>query len=81
MYMRIQRGGGGAGVQTPPPPLKNHKKYRVSLQYWSESHEKSQSYQASTQCWAIISRPAERHLNGVLLGADDGPILVVFGST
>ena len=33
----------------------------------SGSPEKSQSYQASIQCWATISPPAKRHLNGVLL--------------
>ena len=29
--------------------------------------EKSQSYQASIPCWAIIGQPAKRHLNGVSL--------------
>ena len=29
--------------------------------------EKLQSYQASSQCLAIIGRPAKRHLNGVSL--------------
>ena len=51
---RIQRGA--KGVRTPPP-LKNHKN-RVSKQYWSRSLVKSQSYQASIQCWAIIGPPA-----------------------
>ena len=50
---RIQRGDRGSG----PPPLKNHKN-RVSKQYWFRSPEKSQSYQASIQCWAIIGPPA-----------------------
>ena len=36
----------GAGGTDPPPPEKSQK-YRVSLQYWSRSPEKSQSYQAS----------------------------------
>ena len=50
--------GGGQWVRTPPPPpLKNHKN-RVSKQYWSRYPEKSQSYQASIQCWAIIGPPA-----------------------
>ena len=31
------------------------------------SPEKSQSYQASIPCWAIIGPPAKRHLNGVSL--------------
>ena len=41
------RGGG------PPEKPQN-----VGLQYWSESPEKSQSYQASIQCWAIIGPSA-----------------------
>ena len=60
---RIQTGG-GQGVRTPPPPKKSQK-YRFSLQYWSGSPEKSQSYQASNKCWAIICPPAKRHFNGV----------------
>ena len=56
-------GGGGKGVQTP----ENSPKYRVSEQYWSGSPEKSQSYQASIQCWDIIGPSAKRHLNGVSL--------------
>ena len=46
---------GGQGVRTP---LKNHKKLGFLKQYWSRSHEKSQSYQASIQCLAIIGPPA-----------------------
>ena len=69
---RIQRGG-GQGVRTPPPPPppppppRKITKIRVSKQYWSRSPEKSQSYQASIQCWAIIGPPAKRHLNAVSL--------------
>ena len=55
------RGGGAGGLD--PPPLKNYK----IKQYWSRSPEKSQSCQASIQCWAIIGPPAKRHLNGVSL--------------
>ena len=58
---RIQRGDRG------PPPLEKSQKNRVSKQYWSRSPEKSQSYQASIQCWAIIGPPAKRYLNGVSL--------------
>ena len=39
---------GGTGVGTPPPPEKSQR-YRVSLQNWSGSPEKSQIYQASIQ--------------------------------
>ena len=49
--------------------------------------EKSQSYQASIQCWAIVCRPEKRHL-GVSLAkkafrwrVDDGPFIVIFGSS
>ena len=71
----------GVGTGVPDPPPWKITKYRVSQQYWSGSPEKSKSYQASVQCWAIIGTPAKRNLNGVSLAADDGPILVVFGST
>ena len=55
------RGGGGGGPRVRTPP-ENSQKFRVSKQYWSESPKKSQSYQASIQCWAIIGPPAKRHL-------------------
>ena len=60
-YMRGPSGGRGSG-----PPEKSQK-YKVSLQFWSRSPERSRSYRASIQCWTIISTPAKRHLNGVLL--------------
>ena len=52
-HARIQRGDRGSG---PPPPEKSQK--WVSKQYWSRFPKKSQSYQASIQCWAIIGPPA-----------------------
>ena len=59
--------GSRGGDRGPDPsPVKNHKNI-VSYQFWSRSPEKSQSYIASIQCWAIISTPAKRHLNGVSL--------------
>ena len=33
------------------------------------------------QCWAIIDTQAKRHLNGVSLEGDDGPLQAVFGSS
>ena len=60
-HVQIQGGVGGGGGRT--------QKYRVSLQYWSRSPEKSQSYKARIQCWAIIGQPAKRNLNGVSLAA------------
>ena len=60
---------GGRGSGPPPPPPHTHTeishKYRVSKQYWSGSTEKSQSYQASIQCWNIIGTP--------------GTLIVIFG--
>ena len=61
-HARIQMGE-GAGDPTAIKP----QKYRISRQYWSGCPEKSQSYQTSFQCWAIIGPPAKRHLNGVSL--------------
>ena len=55
-----------AGTEGPDHPVKL-RSYRVPQQYWSGSCGKSQSYQANSQCWAIISPPAKRHLNGVSL--------------
>ena len=51
----------GGGERGPDSPMKNHK----SIGFLSNP-EKSQSYQASIQCWAIIGPPGKRHLN-------DGP--------
>ena len=48
-------------------PLKIHSKYRVSYKYWPGSPKKSQGYQASIKCWAIIGTPAKCHFNGVSL--------------
>ena len=55
-------GGGKRSGPSPPPPPKNHKNIG-----FLKSPEKSQSYQSSIQCWAIIGTPAKRHLNGVSL--------------
>ena len=70
---------GGQGVRTPP---ENHQNigFLSKNQYWSGFPEISQSYQASIQCGAIIGTPTKRHLNGVWLAANDGPLSVVFGS-
>ena len=48
-HRRIQRGERGSD------PPENHKKLGfLAKQYWSRSPEKSQSYQASNQYWAVI---------------------------
>ena len=62
-YKRVQGGGQGSG---PPPPLENHKNIGF-LSNTGQDPEKSQSYQARIQSWAIIGTPAKRHLNGVSL--------------
>ena len=68
------------GPDTPPPPLKNHKNIGF-LNNTAPDPLKSQSYQASIQCWTIIGTPEERHLNGVSLGANVGPFIMVFWSS
>ena len=47
-----EKGDGGQGVWAPQSQI-----YRVPYQYWFGISGKSQSYQASIQCWAIISPP------------------------
>ena len=69
--MRIQRGGGGE--QDVPIPPEKSQKYRVFYQYMSRSHEKSQSYEASIQCWAIIGTPAKHYLKAFCWRTDDSP--------
>ena len=71
-HVRIQSGHRESG-HPPPFTLKNHKNIGFLKQYWSGSPEKSQSYQASIQCWAIICTPAKRHLNVVSLAGRRWP--------
>ena len=71
LHVRIQRGDRGSG---PPPPLKNHKNIGSLSNTGPDPLKKSQIYVASIQCWAIIEKQFKWR-------ADDGPILVVFGST
>ena len=122
MRMRGSRGGGVRG----PEPSGKSQSCRVPKQYWSGSPGKSQSYQFSIQCWAIIGckrnaiqiafrwgrwwltfsgiwilsplikkvvivGPPDKtfwiiywircHLHDVCWRADDGPLLMVFGSS
>ena len=63
----------------PPPPEKSQK-YRVFWQYRSNPL-KNRSYQASIQCRAIIGTPVKRHLMAFHWRADDGPLIVVLGSS
>ena len=69
---------GGQGVRTSP--LKNHKNIRFSSNTGPNPLE-NRSYEASIQCWAIIGLRAKRHLMAVCWRADDGPLIVVLGSS
>ena len=60
-HVRIQRGGTGG-----PDPLENYKNIGF-LSNTCPDPLKSQRYQVSIQCLAIIGPPAKRHLNGVSL--------------
>ena len=77
-HAQIQR---GEGTGDPDPPPWKNTKYRVSYQYRSGSPNKSQSYKASIQCWAIVGPPAKRHLNGVSLAGRRWPLILIFGSS
>ena len=80
IQVRIQRGGeGGRGVRTPPP-LKNHKNIGFSSNTGPDLL-KDCSYQASIQCLAIMGTAAKRHLMAFRSQANDGPLIVVLGSS
>ena len=74
--MRIQRGGRGVRAK----PLKNHKNIGVSSDT-GPIPQKNRSYQASIQCSSIIGTPAKRHPMAFRWRADDGPLIVVLGSS
>ena len=57
---RIQRGDMGSG---PPPPLKNHKTIGFSSNTGMDLLKKSQGYQASIKCWAIIGTTVSPFIN------------------
>ena len=72
--------GFGEGTGAQHPPLKNHKNI------WYSSNTgldplKNHCYQASIQCLAIIGTPSKRHFMAFCWRADDGPLLVVLGSS
>ena len=64
-----RRGGGGG----PDPHLQNNKNIWFPSNTGPDTLKKSQSYQASIQCWAIIGPPAKRHSNGVSLAGQWWP--------
>ena len=57
---RIQRGDMGSG---PPPPLENHKTIGFSSNTGMDLQKKSQGYQASIKCWAIIGTTVSPFIN------------------
>ena len=57
---------GGAGVPTPPPPLKNYKNIGF-LSNTGRDPLKNHKATKPIPRWAIIGPPAKRHLNGVSL--------------
>ena len=68
------------GTGGPDPPEKSHRNIGVSSNTGLDPL-KNPSYQASIQCWAIIGTPAKRHLMAFRWRADDGPLMVVLGSS
>ena len=78
----MSRSRGGLGVRTPPPPpLKNQKKKIGFLSNTGpDPLKKSQSYQASIQCWTIIGTPVKRHLNAIAISHITLLFYVTFGS-
>ena len=81
-FMCGSRGGegGGGGAGGPEPPPGKLQKYMVSLKLFLHvailvrTPLKSQSYQSSIQCWAIIGPPVKRHLNGISLAGHWWPV-------
>ena len=73
-------GGSRGGDRGSGPPWK-FTKIKGFLAILVRSPWKSQSYQASIQCWAIIGTPAKRRLMAFRWWTDDGPLIVVFGSS
>ena len=76
--MRIQRGGGGRG---PDPPLKNHK----NIGFLSNSGPDPQKNFEATEPAFNVGPSSARQRNAILMAfrwrADDGPLIVVFGSS
>ena len=59
------------------PPTEKSQQYRD----WSGSLGKSQSYQASIQCWAKSANQRHVILMTFRWRADDGPLIVALGSS
>ena len=69
-----REGGGG------PNPFENHNNIGLFGNIGPDPL-KNCSYQASIRCLAIIGTPAKRHLMAFRWRADNGPLIVVLGSS
>ena len=87
-HARTQRRDTG-GPDLPPPPEKSQK-YRFSLQYWTmgvyiqvyiRDWTRSPVILKTTNNPAFNVGPAKCHLKVFRWRADDGPLLVIFGSS
>ena len=54
---------GDMGFGPPLPPLKNHKTIGFSSNTGMDLQKKSQGYQASIKCWAIIGTTVSPFIN------------------
>ena len=63
--VRMRMGGfrGGTWGLDTPPPLKNHKTIGFSSNTGMDFLKKSQGYQASIKCWAIIGTTVSPFIN------------------
>ena len=63
--VRMRMGGfrGGGDMGSGPPPLKNHKTIGFSSNTGMDLQKKSQGYQASIKCWAIIGTTVSPFIN------------------
>ena len=53
----------GGDMGSGPPPLKNHKTIGFSSNTGMDLLKKSQGYQASIKCWAIIGTTVSPFIN------------------
>ena len=80
-HARIQRGD-GQGIQRPPPPPLEHRK---NIGFLSNTGPDPLRYHKATKTAFNVGPILARQRNAIKIAfrwwADDGPILLVFGST
>ena len=64
-----------------PSPLKNHKTIGSLSKTDPDLLKNHKASKSTFKFWAIIGLPAKPHLRGILLGADNGPLFVLFGTS